>query len=348
MKIKKVFALVIIILIVIVLLTGCERKPGDLTQVSIRLEWIPQAQFAGFYVALEKGWYKEAGLDVRLNPAGPDLKPVSTVASGSDHFGVGRPHQIIAARSSDVPLVMITHIIQDTDLRYVAKRKSGIKTFSDVIGKKVGLWLGGDEFEFLAMLKAAGISKEKVQIVPQEFEVTPFLEDKIDVSEVTIYNELNVIQREGVPLEELVIFSAQDFGVALAGAGLFTTERLIAENPDLVQAIVNQSLKGWKYALEYPNETINILLKYNPDLTRTDQVEQLKAIAKIIWIGPTLEGKLGYIDSKDFITAQNVLLQSGQLREPIQLESAYTLRFWEQSPDEYKVINPDKQWLGLE
>ena len=349
MKTKNKLLFVLIAILFAFLVSGCEKNPHkSVREISIRLEWIPQAQFAGYFVALDKGWYKEAGVQVRLNPAGPDLKPVSAVAAGSDQFGIGRPHQIIAARSSEVPLVMITHIIQDTDLRYVAKRKSGIQRLADVKKKKIGLWLGGDEFEFLAMLKTAGIPETEVQIVPQGFEVTPFLQDKVDVSEVTTYNELNIIQREGISLDELVIFSARDFGVALAGSGLFTTEKFIKENNKIVQGIVAQSIRGWKFALEYPAETIKILLKYNPELNKGDQEDQLKAIAQLIWLGPTLQNKLGYIDSSDFETAQKVLTESKQIRKSIKLQKAYTLHFWEQTPQEFKAVTPNRDWLGLD
>jgi len=347
---KKTFLVLTLVALAALILARCGKDNGhidkQLTEVSMRLEWYPQAQFAGFLVALDKGWYEDEGLSMEILPAGPDIKPVNTVASGSDDFGVGRPHQVLAARSSDVPLVMVIQIYQDSDLRYVAKKGRGIEEFSDVAGRKVGLWLGGDEYEFLAMLKAAGIPQDEVDIIPQGFQVTPFLENKIDISEVTTYNELNVIRRYGYSNDSLVIFSARDFGVALLSDGLFTTEKMISQQPHVVQSVVNASLRGWKFALEHPREAVAIVMKYNSDLEFDHQFEQLREVNRLIWQDVTISEGLGFINGRDFETARQILESSGQLRRPVDVAASYTLKFWHNTPDSIRQASPDSAFMS--
>ena len=124
---------------------------------SMRLEWVIQGQFAGPLVALEKGYYKEAGIDMELNPAGPDLKPAITVAQGTDSFGIGHPNQVISARANGAPLVTVLQLGHKSASVYVARKTTGITSINDMKGHSVGLWFGGDEHEFLAMLRVAGI-----------------------------------------------------------------------------------------------------------------------------------------------------------------------------------------------
>jgi NitT/TauT family transport system substrate-binding protein len=122
---------------------------------------------------------------------------------------------------------------------------------------------------------------------------------------------------------------------------------MIQKKPKVVQAVVDQTIRGWKYALEHPQETVDIVLKYNKDLDKNDQITQLRSVAGLIWQGPTLEGKLGYISGGDFEKAQNVLLDAGLIQKPIEINKAYTLNYWKKTPESYRKVQPDKSWLGL-
>ena len=304
---------------------------------SMRLEWVMQGQFAGPILALDKGYYKDAGVDLELRPAGPDVKPSVMVATGVDTFGIGHPNQIIAARSNGVPLVMISQWGQKPASVYVARKSAGIKTQKDMPGHSVGLWFGGDEQAFLAMLKNAGVEQSDVEIISQGYDIVSWLNGDYDVMMATRNNEL-LLAYEHVKPEDLVIFEAGDYGAALISGGLFTTEEEIAKHPDVVQKVVDASLRGWKEAFADPEAAADITVKYNSELDHAFEVKQIIAMRDIACAGPTLEGKFGETDEKDYQTAQDVLVGAKLIDAPIELDKAYTNAFVDNTPAEFREI----------
>jgi NitT/TauT family transport system substrate-binding protein len=305
---------------------------------SMRLEWVMQGQFAGPILALERGYYREAGVEMTLNPAGPDIKPAVTVATGVDTFGIGHPNQIIAARANGAPLVQIAQFGQKSATTYVARKDSGIETIADVKGRSVGLWFGGDEHEFLAMLNAAGIAQSEVNLISQGYDIVSWMNGDYDVMQVTIYGELPLLLRQGFKREDLVFLDPSEQGVALVNTGLFTTERMIAEKPEVVQAVLDATMRGWREALADPQAAAEIVVKYNPELTVPDQVEMIRAMGELFCAGPTLEGRFGENVMADWETSQAVLLGAKLIEAPVDLSAAFTNRFWEAAPAEYKQI----------
>ena len=308
---------------------------------SMRLEWVMQGQFAGPIVAYDKGYYKDAGVDMTLEPAGPDLKPTVMVATGVDTFGIGHPNQIIAARANGVPLVMVSQWGQKSASTYVARKDSGIKTLADVKGKSVGLWFGGDEHEFLAMLKHEGIAQSDVNLVSQGYDIVSWLNGDYDVMQVTLYNELQLVYENGFTPDTVVLLDPSDYDVALISGGLFTTEKQIAEHPEMVQKVVDATLRGWKDAFADPEAAADIVLKYNKELEHDFQVKQVKAMAELACAGPTLEGKFGETEAKDWQTAQDILVDAELIDAPIDLSEGYTNKFVDAAPaDDRKVACP--------
>jgi NitT/TauT family transport system substrate-binding protein len=305
---------------------------------SIRLEWVIQGQFAGPIVALEKGYFKKAGIDMTLQPAGPDLKPAMMVATSVDTFGIGHPHQVIAARSNDVPLVTISQWGQKSATTYVTRKDSGIETLADMPGHSVGLWFGGDEHEFLAMLKNEGIDQSDIQIISQGYDIISWLNGDYDVMQVARYNELLLVYANGYPPEKLNYLNAEDSGVTFVSGGLFTTEKQIAENPEMVQAVVTASLRGWKEAFEDPEAAADIVMKYNAELEHDFQVAQIKAMNDIACAGPSLESKFGEAEMSDWETVQGILLEAGLIDSSIDLSKGFTNQFVDAAPAEYRDI----------
>lgn len=300
-----------------------ERSPSNEDapdQVSLRLQWVGQSQFAGFIVAKHLGYYGSNGLLVDIKPAGPDLKPHNTVASGSDDFGVGVSNQIILANSNGVPLIVLAQIFQDSANRYVVKAKNRVESLHKLVGEKVGLWLGGDEAEFIAMLASLDIDREKVQIIPQGYSVVPFLEDHYLMSQVTAYNELIQIEENLEDSELLQTFYPADFDSALPGDLLFTSSKMVEENPELVKRFVEASIKGWEYAVANPVESAQIVVDTYPELLFESELKMLNAVIPLVT--KDLEGEpIGTIKIEDYEKAQNVLLVSGQMKEAINLKN---------------------------
>ena len=312
---------------------------------TIRLEWIIQGQFAGELIALDKGYYKAAGADIKLLPAGSDIKPAVTVSQGSDTFGVGHVNQVIMSRSHGAPLVMISEYGQKSAQVYIARKDSGIEKLEDVRGKKVGSWFGGDEAEFLAMLHTVGMSGNDVKLIPEQDNPNPQLMDgQLDVIESVRYapGDMTMLY-DKFPKDKLTFLYPENYHVAMVNTGMFTTERTIKKHPELVQAVVDATLRGWQEAIADPVAAAKIVLKYNPELKLEDQVGMIEEMGKMFCAGPTLEGKFGESTADEWSTVQNVLLSYGTtnpdgLHKPIDLTAAYTNSFWDKAPASYKTI----------
>ena len=351
----KLFSFIInTLLIGGVLLTACAPAPAaieqpptnqpaptekPLTKVTLRINFLPQTEYAGPYVALWKGWFKEVGLDVSILPAGQELNAIEAVAAGGDTFGIGEPHATMIARAQGVPMV---HVFQgDTDayLRYIVKKSSGIKDIKDLKGKTVSLWLGGGEWEMMCMLKKAGLDPQKdVNVVAQRVGMVPFYENKVDEAEVTTFNELQQVYRAGYSPDDIIVFRAADYGCGLVGNGIFTLEHTIKDNPEMVQAFLNQVARGWKYAFENQDETVQMFVKNFPDLDYTGQKLMLQEEYKL-YTGRNAKTKgIGYLDPDYLTEAQAVLLGNKLIDQPIDLTKVYADQFWKNIPDDYKIV----------
>lgn len=304
---------------------------------SLRLEWFVQGQFAGPIVAKEKGYYKEAGVDIELLPAGPDIKPSVTVATGADTFGLGHPNQIISARANGAPLVMVSQYGQKSASTYIARKDSGIKSINDMKGRSVGLWFGGDEQEFLAMLDRAGIAQSDVKIISQGYDIISWLNKDYDVMQVARYNELLQVYRQGYKKEDLV-FIESPAETTIVNSGLFTTEKEIKDHPEAVQAVVNATLRGWKDAIENPQAAAEMVVKQNSELKLEEQIEQIKAMGEMFCAGPTLNGEFGKSELANYEIAEKILLNAKLIDKSIDLTKAFTNEFWDKAPAEYKTI----------
>lgn len=304
---------------------------------SMRLEWFMQGQFAGPIVAKEKGYYKEAGVDLDLLPAGPDIKPSVTVATGSDTFGLGHPNQVISARANGAPLVMVSQYGQKSASTYIARKDSGIKSIEDMKGRSVGLWFGGDEQEFLAMLDRAGIPQSDVKIISQGYDIISWLNKDYDVMQVARYNELLQVYRQGYKKGDLVFIEAPA-EVTIVNSGLFTTEKNIKENPQAVQAVVNATLRGWQDAIADPKAAAELVVKQNSELKLEEQIEQIKAMGELFCAGPTLKGEFGKSELKNYEIAEKILIGAKLIDKTIDLPKAFTNEFWDKAPAEYKTI----------
>lgn len=306
---------------------------------TLRLEWVIQGQFAGPIIAAERGYYREAGVEMTLMPAGPDIKPAVTVAQGLDGFGIGHPNQIIAGRANEVPLVMVVQLGQRSATTYIARKEAGIESIADMPGKSVGLWFGGDEHEFMAMLAAGGVDPSEVRIIGQGYDIVGWLNNDYDVMQVTLYNELQQVYRQGFTDDDLVFLDPADYDVALISTGIFTTERMINEKPEVVQAVVDATLRGWQEALADPQAAAELVVGLNPELEVDHQVTQIQAMGEQFCAGPTLENRFGFGVLRDWEISQQVLLDAELIDATIDLSEAFTNAFWENAPDAYKTID---------
>jgi NitT/TauT family transport system substrate-binding protein len=300
-------------------------------QVSMRLKWLPQAQFAGFYVALAKHFYSDAGLDLTINPGGPNMNVETLVGSGTDQFGLaGGTESLLNSRARGLPVVGIGMDLQQTPNMYVAFKDSGIKAIEDFRGKKVSTWFTGAQYILYSVLAHKGVKQSEVTIVPQPATMTQFLNHQVDVATVNVYNSLLTLQAQGV--HDLVIFKAEDYGVTSPEDMIIASEQVIKDKPDVVQAFLNASLKGWTYAFAHKKEAIDIVMAASPGLDRTHQEQMLDAIEKLMVAGQGASRGIGVIDKDTVGSVQKMLIDSGDLKAPVDLDHAIDARFWNAVP----------------
>jgi len=316
------------------LLTSAVQAASE--KVSVRLKWLAQAQFAGFYVAKEKGFYQQHGLDVTINPGGPNINVETLVASGADTFGLaGGMESVLAAREKGLPIVALAMSQQRTPFVFVTYADSGIHSFKDFKGKKVSVWFTGVQYPLLASLGAAGLKKEDITLMPQSVSLNPFIDRQVDVATVTLYNEYNTLKEKGVT--NLTLISPDDVGVTTQQDALITSEDVIKKDPAKVQAFLDATLEGWKYALNHREETINILMKANPSLDRAHQVAMLDSVAELMY--PQGSPGLGYVDMAKAEKMMKLLVEYGALKKPVDVNQTFDLSFWQNVPAADKTLN---------
>ncbi len=325
---KKIIIAISILAIIIVvgaifLFTNQEKQTG-LNKVNVRLKWLHQAQFAGFYTAEQKGFYEKNGIDVTLNPGGVDFPAVQMVSGGGEQFGVTGADQILLAREKGVPVVALAVIYRKSPFVLFSLKDSGIEEPKDFVGKKVGVKLGGnEELTYRAMMKGAGVDTSQVTEIPVKFDISPLLSGQIDVWPGYVINEPITAQEKGYDVN---IIWPSDYGVNLYADTLFTTENMIKNNPDLVKRFVIATLQGWNYAYNNPDEAVSYTLLYSDQLTKEHETKMMQASLELL---KPDDKPIGYMDRKIWKDMQELLLENGFMKNPINIDEVYTTQFLE-------------------
>ncbi|HUZ31312.1 MAG TPA: ABC transporter substrate-binding protein, partial [Xanthobacteraceae bacterium] len=235
-------------------------------KVTVQLKWVTQAQFAGYYVAAAKGFYKDAGLDVTINPGGPDVAPPQVIAGGGADVVVDWMPSALASREKGVPLVNISQTFKKSGLELTCRKDTGIKTPKDFKGKTLGVWFGGNEYPFLAWMAKLGLKTDGsaggVKVIKQGFNVDPLLQKQADCISTMTYNEYWQVIDAGYKPDQLVVFKYTDEGVATLEDGLYAMEPKL-KDPAFVAKMakfVQASEKGWKWAQANDKEAAKIVI----------------------------------------------------------------------------------------
>lgn len=304
----------------------------DMVDASLRLKWLTQAQFAGFYVALEKGYYKDEGINLTINPGGPNLLTENLVATGADTFGLsGGTDSVFAARDKGMPIVCVGVSHQVTPFVFVAHKDGPIKTIADFKDKKVTTWFTGANHVLSAMLSKVGVDPASVDIQPQQVSVTPFVDKQVDVVTATRYNELYVIN-ERVGKDNLTLFVPEDSGVSFPRDTLVVSETTAKESPELVEKFLRASIKGWKEAFANEKEAVDIIMAISPTLNRAQQEFMLSEVKTLMTAGKASTEGMFTID-KDAVGSANALLaEYGVISKPVDLDAAFNSSFIDAIP----------------
>jgi NitT/TauT family transport system substrate-binding protein len=282
-------------------------------KVTVQLKWVTQAQFAGYYVAAAKGLYKDAGLDVTINPGGPDVAPPQVIAGGGADVVIDWMPSALASREKGVPLVNISQTFKRSGLELTCRKDTGIKTPADFKNKTLGVWFGGNEYPFLSWmaklkLKTDG-SPGGVKVIKQGFNVDPLLQKQADCISTMTYNEYWQVIDAGYKPDQLVVFKYSDEGVATLEDGLYALEPKL-KDPAFVAKLakfVQATEKGWDWAKKNDKEAAKIVIAADTTGAQTlhHQEQMMGEIAKL------LGNDNGKLDVKDADRTVAELLSGG-------------------------------------
>ncbi|QDC09134.1 ABC transporter substrate-binding protein [Oceanicola sp. D3] len=245
------------------LAAGAAQAADDVT---LQLKWVTQAQFAGYYVAQEKGFYEEEDLNVTIKPGGPDIAPEQVIAGGGADVIVTWMAAGLAARERGVPLVNIAQPFKSGGLQLTCLKETGISSPEDFAGKTLGVWFFGNEYPFYAWMAKLGLPTEGgedgVEVLKQAFNVDPLLQKQADCISVMTYNEYGQVLDAGISEDELVTFNYLEQGVGMMEDGLYVMEENLSDDAfkEKMVRFVRASMKGWKYAEENPDEAAEIVV----------------------------------------------------------------------------------------
>ena len=301
------------------------QSKATATKVTLQLKWVTQAQFAGYYAAAAKGYYKQAGLDVKIKVGGPEVTPEQVVAGGQAQFGLDWLPSLLAFRDKGTKLINIAQVFSRSGMTQLTWKDSGINSIAKMRGKKVGNWLLGNEYELFAALVRAGMdpaNNKGVTIVKQPFDMNLFMSRQIDSASAMTYNELAQVLETKNPktgkltkLGELNVIKMQDIGTGMLEDGIFTTEKWIKDkkNQDTAKKFLAASFRGWVYCRDHHRDCVNIVLKQGPTLLRGHQTWQMNEINALVW--PNKLG-IGIMDKAAYARTAKIAKQFGAIKKP--------------------------------
>jgi NitT/TauT family transport system substrate-binding protein len=291
-------------------LASAASAADDLT---LQLKWVTQAQFAGYYVAKDQGFYDEEGLNVTIKPGGPDIAPVQVLMGGGADVMVDWLPSALAAREQGAPIVNIAQPFKSSGLMLTCLKEHGITSPADFPGHTLGTWFFGNEIPLFSWMSKLGLatdgSEGGVTIQKINFNVDPLLQKQVECATTMTYNEYWQVIDAGLTPDDLVVFKYQDEGIATLEDGLYATEASLADPAmaDKLTRFVRASMKGWKWAEENPDAAADIVLENDETGAQTEkhQRRMMGEIAKLT------AGSNGALDPADFDRTVEVLLSSG-------------------------------------
>jgi NitT/TauT family transport system substrate-binding protein len=298
-------------------------KEQQLLKVTLQSKWVVQAQFAGFYAAKAKGFYRQVGLDVNIKPGGPDISPEQVVLGRQAEFGINWVPSMLSQRDKGQNLVNIAQVFARSGTTQVAFKKSGINTFRKMRGKKFGVWILGNEFEQRAALVKYGMNPDDdVELIKQNFDMVAFLRGQIDSASAMTYNELAQVLETKNPdtgrlytLRDLNVFKYSTLGTGMLQDSVFVRGDWIRDrkNQDTAVKFLQASFRGWIYCRDHARECVNIVLDQGTALGRSHQTWQMNEINALIW--PNKLG-IGVMDPAAFRTTARIAHRFKVIKKP--------------------------------
>jgi len=335
---KQALLTVAVLVFVVVSASGCgsaaetSTEPGGEAappaETSIRFSWIHTIEYAGFYAAEAEGYYAEENISVDLRGGGFDedgnyLDPVTEVLDGEVDFGVMDAGVILSARADGAPLVAVASIYQLHPIAFISLAEQGIERPQDLVGKTVDV-SDNSQVVYDALLHSQGIEPGAVQTkVRSDFTVNPLVNGEVDVIDAWVTNEVVELGMAGIDVNTIL---ASDYGIEVYPNAIFTTEDMIANNPDLVERFLRATVRGMQRVVDEPEYSGRLAVEYNEELDLEKETEGSFQAVSLLNPGGS---KPGMMTPKAWNATQDIMLEQGLLDGPMDLESVYTLEFLE-------------------
>jgi len=348
-KTMATLAAIVVVAAAVTAALGMSRAQAapKLTKVTLQLKWVTQSQFAGYYVAVQKGYYKNAGLDVTLKVGGPDITPEQTVLGGQAEFGIDWLPNLFATREKGGTIVSIAQVFARSGMTELTWKDSGITSIAKMRGKKVGVWCCGNQPELFAALNKNGINPAKssqVRIVNQPFSMDLFLQRKIDAAAAMTYNELAQVLENKNPktgklytLNDLNVFkmASPQVGTGMLEDNIFTTEKYLNDpaNKTTIVNFLKASFQGWIYCRDHVSDCTNVVLKNGTALGHGHQLWQMNEINKLVW--PNSSG-IGHVSPKS-VSSTALIAKTYGVTKKLADKTAVTYQYADQALNQLKA-----------
>ena len=324
----------------------------DLTPVSLQLQWSAQAQFAGYYAAVDQGYYEEEGLDVTIVEGGPDIVPQDVLAAGDVEYAISWVPKVLGSIEQGAAITNVAQIFERSATTQISFKDAGITEPADLEGKNVGSWGFGNEWELFAGMQQAGVELDDINLVQQAFDMNAFLNGDIDAAQAMTYNEyaqvlesVNPDTGELYQPEDLNVIDWNEVGTAMLQDAIWaSTDQL--ENEDYQEqtvGFIKASIRGWEFARDNPQEAADIVTAAGSQLGTSHQLWMTNETNKLIW--PSTNG-VGIIDEGAWDQTVEIALNTENetgatiISEPPP-ETAYTNEYVEQALDELREEGVD-------
>ena len=309
---------------------GCQLNPEQPPdEVALQLKGVHQAEFAGFYIARERGYYSQENLRVTFLEGEKDLAIVQRVAYGPAAFGVIAPESLLTARSQGQPVTAIAAIYRQSPVTYVTLTDLGISRPRDFLGKTVAtLDASGSQqdmqLQFYIMMKRLGLDISKMKLIAWDPNYTTFYDGEAQITSCYSSGSLLAMRQKGLKLN---LIWPGDYGAYFYSDMVITRDGLIAENPGLTARFLRATLRGWQDAIEDYQQAVPVILKYARDKDPQLQAAMMEAQLPLVHTG---EDHIGWMKADDWQSMYKLLQDYGLLTRPFDVTRAYTMRFLEE------------------
>lgn len=310
-----------------VLLAACTpqtaQPPPD--EVTVQLKWVHQAQFAGIYVAQEKGYYAQENIKLTLGEGGPGINVIEQIIAGQADLGVAAPEDILIQRSQGADIVALATIFRRNPTVFMALPESGITRPADLLGKRVSVG-GVVEFEMQlnAMFEKLALDIEQIEIAPHSYDLAPLYDGDVDSTALYSTGGLIRARQEGY---EFNLIWPDDYGVHMYADTLITTGQMVRENPDLVLRFLRATLRGWQEAIEDTEMAVEMTMRYAREDDPAMQAQMMSASMPLIHTG---EDHIGWMRLEIWQAMYDILLEQGMLDKALNVDEVYTMKFLQQ------------------